>query len=148
MAEDISAPAGTLTDFQTAPTQYRHWQLRCDGPVATLALQVQEDEGLGEKYLLKQNSYDLGVDIELADALQRVRFEHPEVKALVLTSAVPRIFCAGANIYMLGKSTHAFKVNFCKFTNETRIGSEDLSAGSGVRSIAALNGTAAGGGYE
>ena len=148
MAEDISAPAGTLTDFQSAPAQYRHWQLRCDGPVATLALQVQEDEGLGEKYLLKQNSYDLGVDIELADALQRVRFEHPEVKALVLTSAVPRIFCAGANIYMLGKSTHAFKVNFCKFTNETRIGIEDLSAGSGVRSIAALNGTAAGGGYE
>lgn len=149
MADDTtSASAGTLTQFQTDPTHYRHWTLRKDGAVATLALHVQEEEGLGDKYLLKQNSYDLGVDIELADAVQRLRFEHPEVKALVLSSEVARIFCAGANIYMLGKSTHAFKVNFCKYTNETRLGIEDLSANSGVRSIAALNGTAAGGGYE
>ena len=136
----------TLTPFQTHPDLYRHWSLVVDGAVARMSLSVQEEEG--PEYLLKQNSYDLNVDIELNDAIQRIRFEHPQVKVVVFDSAVPRIFCAGANIYMLGKSTHAFKVNFCKFTNETRLGIEDLSEHSGVRSIAALNGTAAGGGYE
>ena len=136
-----------LTAFQTHPGAYRHWQFQVDGPVARLTLNVQEEDD-GPEYLLKQNSYDLSVDIELADALQRLRFEHPGVKALVFDSAIPRVFCAGANIYMLGKSTHPFKVNFCKFTNETRLGIEDLSEQSGVRTIAALNGTAAGGGYE
>ena len=136
-----------LTPFQTQPADYRHWSLSIDGAVARLSLEVQEEDE-GPEYLLKQNSYDLSVDIELADALQRLRFEHPEVKCLVFESAIARVFCAGANIYMLGKSTHPFKVNFCKFTNETRLGIEDLSTGSGVRSIAALNGTAAGGGYE
>ncbi len=148
MAETASS-APTFTDFQTHPSRYRHWKFAIEGPVARLALDVQEDEAAGGgMWVLKQNSYDLGVDIELADALQRLRFEHPEVRALVITSAVARIFCAGANIYMLGKSTHAFKVNFCKFTNETRLGIEDLSRGTGVHTIAALNGTAAGGGYE
>lgn len=136
-----------LTEFQTRPASYRHWKLAIDGAVARLSLNVQDQEE-GPDYLLKQNSYDLSVDIELADAVQRLRFEHPEVKALVFDSAIARVFCAGANIYMLGKSTHPFKVNFCKFTNETRLGLEDLSQGSGVRTIAALNGTAAGGGYE
>jgi benzoyl-CoA-dihydrodiol lyase len=135
-----------LTPFDTHPSRYKHWTLAVAGPVARLALAVQQDEG--PDYLLKQNSYDLHVDIELADAIERLRFEHPEVRALVLESAVPRIFCAGANIYMLGKSTHAFKVNFCKFTNETRLNLEDLSEHSRVRTLAALNGTAAGGGYE
>ena len=135
-----------LTAFDTHPDHYKHWTLKVDGAVARMSLSVQEEEG--PEYLLKQNSYDLNVDIELADALSRVRFEHPQVKVVVFDSAVARIFCAGANIYMLGKSTHAFKVNFCKFTNETRLGIEDLSANSGVTSIAALNGTAAGGGYE
>ncbi len=148
MADDSAATSRGFTDFETDPSRYRHWKFSVDGAVARLALSVQEEEGLGPEYTLKQNSYDLGVDIELADALQRIRFEHPAVKSLVVTSAVPRIFCAGANIYMLGKSTHAFKVNFCKFTNETRIGLEDLSKHSGVATIAALNGTAAGGGYE
>jgi benzoyl-CoA-dihydrodiol lyase len=136
-----------LTPFQTQPADYRHWSLTVDGAVARLSLEVQEEEE-GPEYLLKQNSYDLSVDIELADALQRLRFEHPQVKSLVFESAIARVFCAGANIYMLGTSTHPFKVNFCKFTNETRLGIEDLSANSGVRTIAALNGTAAGGGYE
>ncbi len=136
-----------LTAFQTSPDQYRHWNLKVDGPVARLTLNIQEEDD-GPEYLLKQNSYDLFVDIELADAAQRLRFEHPEVKSLVFESGIPRVFCAGANIYMLGKSTHPFKVNFCKFTNETRLGLEDLSENSGVRTIAALNGTAAGGGYE
>jgi benzoyl-CoA-dihydrodiol lyase len=151
MATETTAQAGTSwTSFETHPDRYRHWKLRVDpgGQVARLHLAVVEEDGLSDRYALKQNSYDLGVDIELADAVQRVRFEHPGVRVLVLTSAVPRIFCAGANIYMLGQSSHAFKVNFCKFTNETRLALEDLSRGSGVRTIAALNGTAAGGGYE
>src|SRR4026208_1835678 len=134
--------------FQTAPDQYKHWKLAIAGPVATLSMDVQEDETLAEGYKLKLNSYDLGVDIELADAVQRIRFEHPEVGVVVITSLKPRIFCAGANIYMLGTSSHAFKVNFCKFTNETRCAMEDDSRHSGPRYVAALNGTASGGGYE
>jgi len=134
--------------FQTAPERYKHWKLEIDGRVARLSMDVQEDETLAEGYKLKLNSYDLGVDIELADAIQRIRFEHPEVRAVVVTSLKPRIFCAGANIYMLGTSSHAFKVNFCKFTNETRCAIEDDSKHSGRRYIAALNGTASGGGYE
>src|SRR6186713_3267119 len=138
---------GNLT-FERAPETYRHWKLAFDGPVATLSMDVQEDAGLSPDYRLKLNSYDLGVDIELADAIQRLRFEHPEVRAVVITSLKPRIFCAGANIYMLGTSSHAFKVNFCKFTNETRCAIEDDSKHSERRYIAALNGTASGGGYE
>jgi len=134
--------------FQTAPEQYKHWRMEIAGPVATLSMDVQEDETLADGYKLKLNSYDLGVDIELADAVQRIRFEHPEVRAVVVTSLKPRIFCAGANIYMLGSSSHAFKVNFCKFTNETRCAIENDSSHSGRRYIAALNGTASGGGYE
>jgi benzoyl-CoA-dihydrodiol lyase len=137
-----------MISFQTSPEQYKHWKLEISGPVATLTMDVQEDETLAEGYKLKLNSYDLGVDIELADAVQRLRFEHPEVRAVVITSLKPRIFCAGANIYMLGTSSHAFKVNFCKFTNETRCAIEDDSRNSGRRYIAALNGTASGGGYE
>jgi benzoyl-CoA-dihydrodiol lyase len=135
--------------FETSPDQYKHWKLSFDGVVATLVMDVQEDAGLRPNdYKLKLNSYDLGVDIELADALQRLRFEHPEVRTVVLTSLKPRIFCAGANIFMLGSSTHGFKVNFCKFTNETRLGMEDMSAHSGIKFLAALNGICAGGGYE
>jgi benzoyl-CoA-dihydrodiol lyase len=134
--------------FQTSPEQYKHWKLAIEGPVAKLSMDVQEDETLADGYKLKLNSYDLGVDIELADAVQRIRFEHPEVRVVVITSLKPRIFCAGANIYMLGTSSHAFKVNFCKFTNETRCAIEDDSNHSGRRYIAALNGTASGGGYE
>ncbi len=134
--------------FQTSPEQYKHWRLEIDGAVAKLSMDVQEDETLADGYKLKLNSYDLGVDIELADAVQRLRFEHPEVRVVVVTSLKPRIFCAGANIYMLGSSSHAFKVNFCKFTNETRCAIEDDSRHSGRRYIAALNGTASGGGYE
>ena len=134
--------------FQTSPDQYKHWKLQISGPVANVSMDVQEDETLADGYKLKLNSYDLGVDIELADAVQRLRFEHPEVRAVVITSLKPRIFCAGANIYMLGSSSHAFKVNFCKFTNETRCAIEDDSKHSGRRYIAALNGTASGGGYE
>jgi benzoyl-CoA-dihydrodiol lyase len=137
-----------MINFQTSPEQYNHWKLNIDGQVAKLSMDVQEDETLAEGYKLKLNSYDLGVDIELADAVQRLRFEHPEVRAVVITSLKPRIFCAGANIYMLGTSSHAFKVNFCKFTNETRCAMEDDSRHSGRRYIAALNGTASGGGYE
>ena len=137
-----------MINFQTSPEKYEHWKLAFDGPVANLTMDVQEDATLAEGYKLKLNSYDLGVDIELADAIQRIRFEHPEVKAVVITSLKPRIFCAGANIYMLGTSSHAFKVNFCKFTNETRCSIEDDSQHSGRRYIAALNGTASGGGYE
>jgi len=137
-----------MINFQISPEQYKHWKLAIDGAVATLSMDVQEDQTLGEGYKLKLNSYDLGVDIELADAIQRLRFEHPEVRAVVITSLKPRIFCAGANIYMLGTSSHAFKVNFCKFTNETRCSIEDDSAHSGRRYLAALNGTASGGGYE
>ncbi|HZB46217.1 MAG TPA: enoyl-CoA hydratase-related protein, partial [Pyrinomonadaceae bacterium] len=137
-----------MINFETTPDEYKHWKLSIDGSVATLSMDVQEDETLGEGYKLKLNSYDLGVDIELADAVQRLRFEHPQVRAVVVTSLKPRIFCAGANIYMLGTSSHAFKVNFCKFTNETRCSIEDASRNSGQRYVAALNGTASGGGYE
>ncbi len=137
-----------MINFQTAPDQYKHWRLAIDGPLATLSMDVQEDVTIAEGYKLKLNSYDLGVDIELADAVQRLRFEHPAVQTVVITSLKPRIFCAGANIYMLGTSSHAFKVNFCKFTNETRCAIEDASAHSGKRFIASLNGTASGGGYE
>jgi benzoyl-CoA-dihydrodiol lyase len=137
-----------MINFQTSPDQYQHWKLNVAGPVATLTMDVSEDVTLGEGYKLKLNSYDLGVDIELADAIQRLRFEHPQVKAVVITSLKPRIFCAGANIYMLGTSSHTFKVNFCKFTNETRCAIEDDSRHSGRRYLAALNGTASGGGYE
>lgn len=137
-----------MIDFETTPVRYRHWKLSIEGAVATLTMDVQEDETLAEGYKLKHNSYDLGVDIELADAIQRLRFEHPEARVVVITSLKPRIFCAGANIYMLGASSHAHKVNFCKFTNETRCAIEDASQHSGQRYIAALNGTASGGGYE
>ena len=137
-----------MINFQTSPEKYKHWQLQIEGPVATLSMDVKEDQTLAEGYKLKLNSYDLGVDIELADAVQRLRFEHPEVRAVVIASLKPRIFCAGANIYMLGSSSHAFKVNFCKFTNETRCAIEDDSRHSGRKYIAALNGTASGGGYE
>src|SRR5450755_4146600 len=128
--------------------EYRHWRLTYDDRVATLAMNVDEDGGLRPGYKLKLNSYDLGVDIELHNILQRIRFEHPEVACVVLTSARERMFCAGANIYMLGTSSHAWKVNFCKFTNETRNGMEDSSAHSGLKFLAACNGATAGGGYE
>ena len=137
-----------MISFETRPDQYNHWKLSCDGPVATLTLDVAEDKPLAPGYKLKLNSYDLGVDIELADALNRIRFEHPEVKSVVITSGKSRMFCSGANIYMLGHSSHAWKVNFCKYTNETRNGIEDASANSGLKFLAALNGTTAGGGYE
>ena len=151
MAENSkgNAPAAR---FETHPDRYRHWQLtfpaELGGAVAKLSMNVVEDGGQRPDYTLKLNSYDLGVDIELADAIQRLRFEHPEVKALVVTSAKDRIFCSGANIYMLGSSTHGFKVNFCKYTNETRLYLEEMSAESGIGTVAALNGTASGGGYE
>ncbi len=135
-------------DFQTDPSRYKHWRLAFDGPVATLTMDVAEEGGIRPGYKLKLNSYDLGVDIELHDALQRIRFEHPEIRSVIITSAKNRIFCSGANIYMLGLSSHAWKVNFCKFTNETRNGIEDASAHSGLKFLAACNGTTAGGGYE
>src|SRR5580704_1210564 len=138
----------TRIDFQTEPARYRHWKLSAKGEVATLLMDVDEKGGLFDGYELKLNSYDLGVDIELADAIDRLRFEHPQVRVVVLRSAKPRVFSAGANIRMLAGSTHAHKVNFCKFTNETRNGLEDLSENSGIKSICAINGTAAGGGYE
>jgi len=137
-----------MITFETRPDQYNHWKLTFEGPVATLALDIAEDKGIAPGYKLKLNSYDLGVDIELHDALNRIRFEHPEVKSVVLTSGKSRMFCSGANIYMLGLSSHAWKVNFCKFTNETRNGLEDSSRYSGLKFLAALNGTTAGGGYE
>src|SRR5579859_4912886 len=137
-----------MITFDAVPEEYRHWKLSVDGRVATLAMDVDEDGGLKPGYKLKLNSYDLGVDIELYDALQRIRFEHPSVACVVLTSGKERMFCSGANIYMLGQSSHAWKVNFCKFTNETRNGLEDSSAHDGLKFIAALNGTTAGGGYE
>ncbi len=137
-----------IVTFDRHPDTYKHWKLSFDGPVATLALDVQEDGGIKPDYKLKLNSYDLGVDIELSDALQRVRFEHPEVRCLVVTSLKERMFCSGANIYMLGTSSHAWKVNFCKFTNETRNGMEDMSENSRIASLAACNGATAGGGYE
>src|ERR1700735_1837549 len=145
---DVPAPAVPQVTFDTEPGRYRHWKLATDGPVARLSLDVAEDGGLVPGYELKMNSYDLGVDIELYDAVQRLRFEHPEVRAVVLTSLKDRMFCAGANIRMLAQSSHAWKVNFCKFTNETRNGIEDATDHSGQAYIAALNGTAAGGGYE
>jgi benzoyl-CoA-dihydrodiol lyase len=140
--------ASTRVDFRCDPSQYRHWALSFDGAIATLAMDVAEDGGIRPGYKLKLNSYDLGVDIELHDALQRIRFEHPEVRTVVVTSLKDRIFCSGANIFMLGLSTHAWKVNFCKFTNETRNGIEDSSRFSGLKFVAALNGACAGGGYE
>jgi len=135
-------------DYRTDPGHYKHWRLTFDAPVATLTMDVAEDGGIRPGYKLKLNSYDLGVDIELHDALQRIRFEHPEIRSVIVTSAKHRIFCSGANIYMLGLSSHAWKVNFCKFTNETRNGIEDSSAHSGLKFLAACNGTTAGGGYE
>jgi len=140
--------ATTPVTFDTSPERYRHWKLSVDGRVATLALDVDEDAGIRPGYKLKLNSYDLGVDIELHDALNRIRFEHPQVGCVVVTSAKDRSFCAGANIYMLGTSSHHWKVNFCKFTNETRNGMEDSSRHDGLRFIAAVNGACAGGGYE
>src|SRR5437870_4836142 len=142
-----SAPAASIT-FETHPSRYRHWKLSFDGPVATLSMDVQEDAGLSPDYRLKLNSYDLGVDIELADAIQRIRFEHPDVRVVIVNSLKERIFCAGANIMMLRESSHGSKVNFCKFTNETRLAIEDASANSGLKFLAALNGICAGGGYE
>jgi len=139
---------GSRIDFQTDPSRYRHWKLKLDGEVATLLMDVDEKATLFEGYELKLNSYDLGVDIELADALERLRFEHPQVKVILLRSAKPRVFCAGANIRMLAGASHAHKVNFCKFTNETRNGIEDASESSGLSTICVINGTAAGGGYE
>ena len=147
-AERPLANGQTRIDFQTAPSRYRHWKLAIDGDVATLFMDVDEKGALFEGYELKLNSYDLGVDIELADAIERLRFEHPQVRVVVLRSGKPRVFCAGANIRMLAGASHAHKVNFCKFTNETRNGIEDLSEHSGLQTICAINGTAAGGGYE
>jgi benzoyl-CoA-dihydrodiol lyase len=146
MSSNPAAQAHVI--FDAHPDHYRHWKLSFAGPVATLGMDVDENGGLKPGYQLKLNSYDLGVDIELHDALQRIRFEHPEVRAVVLTSARERIFCSGANIFMLGLSSHAWKVNFCKFTNETRNGMEDSSRHSGLKFLAACNGTTAGGGYE
>ena len=137
-----------MIDFQTDPTRYKHWKLSFDGPIATLSMDVDQDAPLLGGYELKLNSYDLGVDIELADAVQRLRFEHPEIRTVILRSAKENVFCAGANIRMLGKATHGHKVNFCKFTNETRLAIEDASAHSGQRYLAAISGSAAGGGYE
>jgi len=150
MAEIARKLANGLTriSFETEPARYRHWKLSIDGDVATLAMDVDENGGLFEGYQLKLNSYDLGVDIELADALQRLRFEHPEVKVILLRSGKPRVFCAGANIRMLAGATHADKVNFCKFTNETRNGIEDSSENSGQKTICVVTGSCAGGGYE
>ena len=144
----VTATAPGLFPIETSPEEYRHWSLAFDGDVATLEMKVDPDHAHRDGYELKQNSYDLAVDIELADAIQRLRFEHPEVRACVVTGTMDRVFCAGANIMMLRSSQHGFKVNFCKFTNETRLGIEDASANSSVRFLAALNGTAAGGGYE
>src|SRR3984957_13093938 len=135
-------------DFATDPSRYRHWKLGVDGKVATLVMDVDESGGLFEGYALKLNSYDLGVDIELADAFERIRFEHPEVRVVVLRAAKPRVFCAGANIRMLAGASHHHKVNFCKFTNETRNAIEEASAGSGLRTLCVINGSAVGGGYE
>ena len=135
-------------EYQTDPSQYRHWKLRFEGPVATLAADFDENAGLRPGYKLKLNSYDLGVDIELNDAINRIRFEHPEVRTVVVTSAKEKVFCSGANIFMLGLSSHSWKVNFCKFTNETRNGLEDSSQHSGLKFLAAVNGACAGGGYE
>ena len=148
MADRVHAPDPAPVSFETRPDLYKHWRLQFDGPIATLSMDVQEDAGLSDAYRLKLNSYALGVDIELADAIQRIRFEHPETRVVVVTSLKERIFCAGANIMMLRSSSHGWKVNFCKFTNETRLAIEDASEHSGIRFLAALNGICAGGGYE
>ncbi|HAJ22596.1 MAG TPA: benzoyl-CoA-dihydrodiol lyase, partial [Rhodospirillaceae bacterium] len=141
-------PYENLVIYDRDPESYKHWSLDVDGDIATLTLTVDEEGGIRPGYTLKLNSYDLGVDMELHDALQRVRFEHPTVKTVVVTSGLDRMFCAGANIYMLGQSTHGWKVNFCKFTNETRNSIEDSSKHSGLKFVAACNGVTAGGGYE
>ncbi len=146
MTEIATAPA--TVDYRTDPTKYRHWTLSVDGAIARLSLDIAEDGGIRPGYKLKLNSYDLGVDIELNDALNRVRFEHPQVRSVIVTSGKDRIFCSGANIFMLGVSSHPWKVNFCKFTNETRNGIEDTSKHSGIKFLAAVNGACAGGGYE
>lgn len=146
MTQTVQPPS--RVDYRTDPTQYRHWKLAVDGAVARLSLDIAEDGGIRPGYKLKLNSYDLGVDIELHDALNRIRFEHPQVRSVIVTSAKDRIFCSGANIFMLGVSSHAWKVNFCKFTNETRNGIEDSSKHSGLKFVAAVNGACAGGGYE
>src|ERR1700712_1178928 len=150
MTEAVQAEAvhTERVDFRVSPDRYRHWKLSADGPVATLVMDVDEQGGLVPGYELKLNSYDLGVDIELYDAVQRLRFEHPGVRTVVITSGKPKIFCAGANIRMLAASPHGWKVNFCKFTNETRNGIEDATTHSGQTYLAAVNGTASGGGYE
>src|SRR5438067_7610435 len=150
MADEDRVLAGGAKriDFQTDPSRYRHWKLAVDGDVATLTMDVDENGGLCEGYQLKLNSYDLGVDIELADAFNRLRFEHPGVKVVLLRSGKPRVFCAGANIRMLAGASHAQKVNFCKFTNETRNAIEEASVSSGLKTICVINGSAAGGGYE
>ena len=147
MAEP-QAGAQQPVSFDTGPGRYKHWRLAVDGATATLALAVDIDGGLRPGYQLKLNSYDLGVDIELADAVRRLRFEQPQVRVVIVTSDLPRVFCAGANIKMLAASSHSFKVNFCKFTNETRCELEDASAHSDKRFVAAVNGACAGGGYE
>src|ERR1700675_1943055 len=147
-ATTMMEPATPPVSFETHPSRYRHWRLAVAGAVATLTMDVDEEAGIRPGYRLKLNSYDLGVDIELYDALQRIRFEYPEVGAVILTSGKERIFCSGANIFMLGLSTHAWKVNFCKFTNETRNSMEDSSRHEGLKFLAAVNGTMAGGGYE
>src|SRR5437868_11165674 len=144
----VLANGARYIDFQTDPSRYRHWKLEVDGDVATLTMDVDENGGLFEGYQLKLNSYDLGVDIELADAVQRLRFEYPNVKTVLMRSAKNRVFCAGANIRMLAGATHPHKVNFCKFTNETRNSIEDASENSGQRTICVVTGSCAGGGYE
>ena len=146
--ETVPAPVDSQVDYQTEPDRYAHLKLDFDGAIARITIDVQEDRGIRPGYKLKLNSYDLGVDIELHDAVQRIRFEHPDVRCVIITSGKDRIFCSGANIFMLGLSSHAWKVNFCKFTNETRNGIEDASRNSGLKFIAACNGTTAGGGYE
>ena len=148
ICEGLLVSNAERVDYQTDPSRYRHWTLGFDGPVATLTANFDENAGLRPGYKLKLNSYDLGVDIELNDAINRVRFEHPEIRCVVLTSGKDRVFCSGANIFMLGVSSHAWKVNFCKFTNETRNGMEDSSRYSGIKFLAAVNGACAGGGYE
>src|SRR6188474_3229182 len=146
--EQATPTTATPIRFETHPDRYIHWRLEIEPPLARLVMDVDEEKAQRPGYPLKLNSYDLGVDIELADAVQRLRLEHPEVRAVVVTSGKDRVFCSGANIYMLGSSTHAFKVNFCKFTNETRLSMEDASAHSGLKFLAAVNGACAGGGYE
>jgi len=148
MTETTASTAAPRVDYRIEPSQYRHWSIGFDGEIARLTLDIAEDGGIRPGYKLKLNSYDLGVDIELNDALNRIRFEHPEVRSVIVTSGKDRIFCSGANIFMLGVSSHAWKVNFCKFTNETRNGMEDTSKHSGLKFLAAVNGACAGGGYE